>query len=97
MYYLSETISSGSFSLTPGGELRLTFSVPSYAVNARLIGIYSVTGGILPLIDVYKLWNERKKQILNTKSVHSFSPLVQTLTLPYSQEIIFDFQLLVLV
>jgi hypothetical protein len=50
----SETISSGSFSLPPGGGAKdFTFSVPSNAVNARLIGTYSVTGGILPLIDVH--------------------------------------------
>jgi hypothetical protein len=52
----SETISSGSFSLPPGGGIKdFTFSVPSNAVNPRLIGTYSVTGGILPLIDVHLL------------------------------------------
>jgi hypothetical protein len=52
----SETISSGSFSLPPGGAVKdFSFSVPSNAVNPRLIGTYSVTGGILPLIDVHLL------------------------------------------
>jgi hypothetical protein len=52
----SETISSGSFSLPPGSGVKdFTFSVPSDAVNPRLIGTYSLTGGILPLIDVHLL------------------------------------------
>ena len=52
----SVTVSSGAFSLPPGGGTKdFYINVPSNAVNARLTGSYSVSGGILSLINVYLL------------------------------------------
>ena len=50
------TISSGAFSLSPGGGTNdFYMNVQSNAVNARLTDSYSLTGGILSLINVYLL------------------------------------------
>jgi hypothetical protein len=52
----TETISSGAFSLSPGGGTNYFYmNVQSNAVNARLTDSYSLSGGILSLISVYLL------------------------------------------